>query len=123
MQVDWFFNLFLLFSPASFYLFADIGGVERGYARGFVDFNNDEVFIKCDSLHGKGCSCTSRDYEINQLTEVSLIGGLLYLAHCLNINKIVWGNVGVARDYVPVIRKKKGSLRISFTELPNFPDK
>jgi hypothetical protein len=108
--------------PAAFYLFIDYNGIERGYTRGHVDFDNNSLFIKCEAIHATPHISVKRDPKITNTSEVALIGGLIHLSNLLDIQEIRWGNVGVARKYGLQVWKKENGNRKSYFEwkIPGF---
>ncbi len=89
----------LMSNPTTFYLFVELGGYERGYARGRVDCDDNGLRIVCEALHARPCKHSKRSVEITSLSELLLIGGLIKLGHLIDVNKISWGNVGIPREY------------------------
>ncbi len=94
--------------PASFYLFTEFKGVERGYARGHIDFDENNVFLKVEALHAKGIG-SERQRDDEGIAELSLISGLIYLTRELGLNEIRWGKVGVSNFYN--LMEKKGKIK------------
>ncbi len=89
----------LMSNPTTFYLFIELGGYERGYARGRIDFDNNDLQIVCEALHARPCNHSRRNVNITSLGELLLISGLIELGHLIDVNKINWGSVGIPRDY------------------------
>jgi hypothetical protein len=108
--------------PAAFYLFVDYNGIERGYARGHVSFDEQDLFVKCEALHAKPHPIVRRNPNITYISEVALIGGLICLSNFLKINEIRWGSVGIARKYGLQTRKRINGKRKSYFgwEIPEY---